>query len=144
MKVNRKNLYMLGIVFVAISICILSGWYVHHEIDELANYDPKDAAYNRVLRTLDATYENPTTAPYQQAVSSCGGVWLAESCWNLLQDEVKRCSNEYDINVVFYNWEDEETPWRGGDEIIIEIAFSNGNVVNVYTYESCIDYCSYK
>lgn len=141
---DRKKLCVLGILFAALGICVVVGRYAFQELEEWASYDPKEAAYNRLQHTLNAAYENPTTSSHQQIVSSCGGLWLTEECWVLLQDEVKRSSNEYNMKVIFYNWEDEERPTRGGDEIIIEIDFASGNVVSVYTYESCIDYCSYK
>jgi hypothetical protein len=116
---------------------------LYGSLDAFLNYDPEDAAVLRTESYLVAAYADPT-ASQQDSVPSCGGCWAAEDCWLLLQDAVVKASGQYSLTAVYYNWEDSSVPWRGGDEIIVQVDFPQGRPILVYTYESCVDYCFYK
>jgi hypothetical protein len=102
-------------------------------------YDPKQPALNRVKDLLDTAYESPVSDSMPE-FSSCGGV--IDRDWRILQDSVKTNSNQYTLSIKFYNWEEEYPGMRSGDEIIVEILFEDGSIIDVYTYESCTVFCT--
>jgi len=133
---------LLIVVLVGMTVCGLLGWRLYREFEAWANYDPKEVAMRCTERYLQAAYAHPNAAE-KDVLSSCGGAWSHGDCWSILQEAVVPSSNQYTMTVVYYNWED-DIPWRGGDEITVQVDFANSRSVMVFTYEGCVDYCFYR
>lgn len=133
---------LLIAVLIGMTVCGLLGWRLYRELEAWLNYDPKEAAMRWTEKYLQAAYAHPN-ATEEDVLPSCGGMWSHGDCWAILQEAVAHSSNQYTMTVVYYNWED-DIPWRGGDEIIVQVNFANSRPVMVFTYEGCIDYCIYQ
>jgi hypothetical protein len=132
---------ILSLLAASLAICGFVAWSLARAFITWVTYDPKEAALASVSQYLNAAYAYPT-AHQHDTVPSCGGLWATEACWKTLQDAVIRSANQYTLTVAFYNWEGPYPGPRGGDEITVQVDFANGQRVLVYTYESCIDYCT--
>ena len=136
------RILLLITVLIVMPVCALLGWRLYGEFEALANYDPKEVAMRCTERYLQVAYAHPNAA--QEDVSlPCGGWQPHGDCWSILQEAVAHSSNQYTMTVVYYNWED-DIPWRGGDEIIVQVDFANSRPVTVFTYQGGIDYCFYQ
>lgn len=90
-------------------------------------YDPKQAAQDTVVQCLAGSRE------------FCG--YLTDSpCWAAMQQSAEQSANEYTIDVLWYNWED-QICCRGGDEVYMQVNFSNGNTFRVLWYEESLESC---
>jgi hypothetical protein len=138
-----------GVILIKLVICGLASWYAYcmcRGIKAWLDYDPKEAAIVHTKLYLEAAYAHPT-APQEEAVEEavvgCGGVLAYDDCWTLLQEVVVQSSNQYTLTVVFYDWE-AGVPLGSGDDVIVRVELANTRPVLVYTYEGCVDFCSYE
>ena len=138
---KRKKILILFFVLLILILLAFAVWRFVTEMNAWASYDPKEASINRMNGILDIAYTEPISESSNHIIPSCGGLFLQDSCWRMLQDEVKLNSNQYSMSIIFYNKENYFPPWRGGDEITLELLFENGTTIHVGTYESCVEWC---
>ncbi len=111
-------------VIISIIVCgvlygLLSLW---------ASYDPKESAISTARRCLE------------QQPGSCGRI-TATPCLAALYQSASQPDNEYQINVFLYNGED-VVCCRGGDEVSLQVDFTNGDSYRLLWYEGFLEECT--
>lgn len=103
---------------------ILAGYNL---LESWASYDPKQIAENTIRRCLD------------QQSDSCGYI-TSSACLQDMRRSASETENAYQINVIWYNWED-KICCRGGDEVYLRVDFTNGDEYNILWYEGTLEQC---
>ena len=83
---------------------------------------PKESAIVHVIDCLDDN-------------NDCGLV-TETPCWDI----ISQSETAYAVAVLWYNQED-EICCRGGDEIMLEIKYTDGSVLNILSYEGFFEQC---
>lgn len=95
--------------------------------------DPRDAAVADVRHCLEFARASSSTPTYDQ----CGRL-ITGANWDLLEGSVAEAANTFTVSVVWTNWED-GICCRGGDEVMAEVTFSDGEVYRIQWYEGLLE-----
>jgi hypothetical protein len=132
-KVHSKS-HMVPVVgcFIALILaCSIVTFAGYRFMQAWGEYDPKAAATARVIQCLEAGEE--------ENQKLCGLI-TNFPCWNLIQEAKSKTRSQYQIDVLWYNWED-ELPNRGGDEVYLQVTFTDGRAIKILWYEGTLESC---
>jgi hypothetical protein len=128
MSESKKKLLIIPFILL-ILVCSLITFVGYR----LLEYDPKEAALETVTQCVNAEDE--------QQQESCGLI-TDLPCWNAIKQSADTTNDQYSVDILWYNWED-EIPNRGGDEVYLQVTFSDGNIFRILWYEGWLEYCEY-
>jgi hypothetical protein len=127
-----QQLIILCLIFVLVcGVIVFEGYKLLESLEFVSGYDPKDAAIEKVTQCLDDDGEN------QQETS---GLITYFPGWDAIKQSADKTNNQYSVDVLWYNWED-QIPNRGGDEVYLQVSFSDDNVFRILWYEGGLEYC---
>ena len=123
---NRVAVYFLALIVLSATVFAISH-QIYSQLVAGLNYDPEQAASQQVYRCLIG---------YDDA---CGYlISHSESCLDDIQNAASK--HAYEIQTLWYNHED-KICCRGGDEVLKQVNFSNGESYRVLWYEGAIEWC---
>lgn len=123
---DRYRRWLIG--FMVISVIIVGAMIlVAYNLFESWTYDPKQSAKDTVNQCLN------------QSSEACG--YLDTSpCLTAMHEAASFSRNQYSIDVLWYNRED-EICCRGGDEVYLQLNFTNGDSYRLLWYEGTLEQC---
>jgi hypothetical protein len=118
-------------LLVACGTILFAGYQFYQLLEAWTAYDAKESAIESVARCFDATSEEQ---------DSVCGLLLFSPCLDGIQQAMERSNNQIAIEVLWYNWED-NIPNRGGDEVYLEVTFSDEHIFRILWYEGTLEEC---
>lgn len=143
-KKLHKCRWLLAILVIIIASLVIATCtqllgYIHIIVAGF-NYDPVQVAIEQTRQYIEAVqvYEEP--GPHNNPVHP-GGEW-PHYCWELLRTPAIESSNNYTLTVVYVSQDgSSQVGGSGGDEVEVEVDFSNGSRVVVNYYVDEVRYC---
>lgn len=130
LMLRNKRLLLIRLSIAVAFVCGVIIFASYRFFESWSEYDPKEAAIEKVTQCLDAEDK--------EQEETCGLV-TNFPCWNSIKSIVNT-NNQYSVEVLWYNWED-RIPSRGGDEVYLQVTFADDNVFRILWYEGGLEHC---
>ncbi len=127
---NAKWQYLF-IIAISVFICLSTTLAMHKLLESWGSYDPKEQATEKVIQCLNATQEE------QQQLC---GLLTGYPCLKAIPQSINNTNQEYEVEILWYNWDD-HIPNRGGDEVYLQVTFSDETIFRILWYEGTLEYC---
>jgi hypothetical protein len=119
--------WLIGFILISMIACGVVSLVGYNLLKSWGAYDPEPNAEATVRRCLD------------QEADACGYI-TASLCLEEMHRSASRSGNAYEIEVMWYNQED-EICCRGGDEVYLQVNFINRDRYNLLWYEGTLEQC---
>lgn len=124
---SHRRSWLLGAVFISAIACGILMLAIYNFLDAWTKYDPKQSAQKTVERCIGGSTE------------ACGYI-ASFPCLADMYRSVSEPNNQYSIDVLWYNQEG-EICCRGGDEVYLQVNFTNGDAFKLLWYEGTLEQC---
>jgi hypothetical protein len=130
----RAKIRLIVIVIFSITIlCVVASIWIYRDMEAWANFDAKEEALEnteKLLIGVQTSQENYYLKNHQTG------------CLFFLQEALRENVDKYDLEVIYYNWDNPEQVFRDVDEVTTKITFPDGRWAEAYWYEGGFRGCT--
>ena len=129
MEKTRSIVLTIALVMgIAALACVSISWLFGHLWS-----NPRAEAVEDVRQCLEAARASAEIPSYEV----CGRL-IGQPDWSAIAEQLRDSIDDYSISIVWYNYED-NVCCRGGDEILLQVDFTNGQTFYLLWYEGLLE-----